>query len=282
MIIAGRHIGVDHAPFTIAELGLNHAGSLACAIDMVEAAHRAGASCVKLQTHCDDEFSDVPAYPGNAGGESIQDFVRRCSLFEADERAVFDYARDIGIICISTPFSPMAVERLERAGVPAYKIGSGQVHDERVLRAVANTTKPVIMSTGMSTMGDVARAADHFRAVDVALLHCTSQYPTQFPDVRLGALEQLHDIEDCYGLSDHTGTIWPSLGAVALGASILEVHFKHNCPPGPDLCVSVDERQLADLVTGARAIWECRGGEKTVLPGEAATLAWFAASRRKT
>jgi len=285
MIIANRHIGPDHAPFAIAELGLNHAGSLACAIDMVEAAHRAGASCVKLQTHCEDEFSDIPAYPGNAGGESIQDFVRRCSLSEADERAVFDYARDIGIICISTPFSPRAVERLERLGVPAYKAGSGQLRDLPLLRMLAATGKPLILSTGMAN-DDAIRAAYHATYTNKecrkqqAWLHCTSEYPTPFDHVRLGAVGEMPG--EVYGLSDHTGTIWPSLGAVALGASILECHFRiPSCPDGPDIPVSIDEAQLAQLVEGANAIWECRGGTKDILPGEAETLEWFTASRRK-
>lgn len=288
MQINGRQIGPDHPPFTIAELGINHVGNVKLAVEMVHAAKVAGASAVKLQTHCDDEFSSTPAYPGNAGGESIQDLIRRCSLSEADERIVFEYARDIGIICISTPFSLLAVERLERLGVPAYKAGSGQLRDLPLLRMLAETNKPVVLSTGMGDYDSIRAAQGALKTNDawfdrVALLACTSEYPTPFSHVRLGQLEWLEKFFGVYiGLSDHTGTIWPSLGAVALGASILEVHFRTaGCPPGPDLCVSVDEKQLADLVTGARAIWECRGGEKEILPGEAQTLEWFTASRAK-
>lgn len=290
MIIAGRHISPDHAPYVVAELGLNHAGNVQCAIDMVHTAKVAGASAVKLQTHVpDDEFCDTPAYAPNGGGESIQDFVRRCSLSVDDEAKVFGYARDIGITCFSTPFSPKAVERLERLGVPAYKAGSGQLRDLPLLRMLRATRKPVILSTGMGDEATICQATTVLggategddSSAPVALLHCTSEYPTPFEHVRLGVLADYLYTMGIYGLSDHTGTIWPSLGAVALGASIIEVHFQHNCPPGPDLCVSLDAAQLAQLVEGANAIWQCRGGTKEILPGEAETLRWFQASRRK-
>ncbi len=281
MNIADREVGPAHEPFTVAEIGLNHAGSLDCAIAMVDAAKWAGASAVKLQTHCADEFSDTPAYPGNAGGESIQDFVKRCSLSEEAERAVFEHARQIGIICLSTPFSPMAVDRLECLGVAAYKVGSGHLTDLPFLRLIASKGKPVILSTGMGTMRDVFAAMDCFGS-DLVLLHCTSEYPTPYDHVRLGAMTHLaKHTGRLVGLSDHTGSIWPSLGAVALGASIIEVHFKIDaCPPGPDLPVSITPSELRDLVTGAKAIWLARGGTKDILAGEAATLSWFKASRR--
>ncbi len=282
MNIGGREISSEHPPYIIAEIGLNHAGSVDIACAMIDAAKRAGVSCVKTQTHIpNDEFCDEPAYPANAGGESIQSFVRRCALSEPDERRLFGYAREIGIELISTPFSHEAVARLERIGVNAYKAGSGQLRDLPLLRRLATTDKPVILSTGMGDIEDVRRAWHALSAgAEVALLHCTSEYPTPFNHVRLGALSQLASF-GVYGLSDHTGTIWPSLGAVALGASIIEVHFKTpECPPGPDLAVSLGEKQLAELVTGANAIWQCRGGTKEVLPGEAETLKWFQASRR--
>lgn len=285
MIIAGRKIGPEHEPFVIAELGLNHAGDFRLAVEMVHAAKVAGAHCVKLQTHCDDEFSDIPAYPGNAGGESIQDFVKRCSLNEHDESVVFEYARNIGIICISTPFSPMAVERLEKLNVPAYKAGSGQLRDLPLLRMLQATEKPVILSTGMGddrAIKDAYFVFDGIKIQQLAMLHCTSEYPTPFDHVRLGCLKRWPFDIGTFGLSDHTGTIYPSLGAVALGASILEVHLKlSSCPDGPDLPVSITPDELRQLVTGSKAIWECRGGTKEVLPGEAETLKWFTASRRK-
>ncbi len=285
MIIAGRKIGAEQEPFVIAELGLNHAGDFRLAVEMVHAARVAGAHAVKLQTHEVDEFSDVPAYPGNAGGESIQDFVRRCSLSEKDESIVFEYAKNIGIICLSTPFSTLAVERLERLNVPAYKAGSGQLRDLPLLKMLGATGKPVILSTGMGTLDDIhdATRALNNAGADFAVLHCTSEYPTPFEHVRLGVVDKLvhqYTAHAC-GLSDHTGTIYPSLGAVALGASILEVHFRtEGCPPGPDLPVSITPSELRDLVVGSKAIWECRGGTKEILPGEVDTLRWFQASRR--
>lgn len=290
MIINGRHIGPDHPPYVLAELGLNHSGDYVTALNMVNAAYEAGADAVKLQTHVpDDEFCDTPAYPGNAGGESIQSFVRRCSLDEKHEYGVFEHARKLGITCLSTPFSSLAVERLERIGVPAYKAGSGQLRDLPLLRLLAATGKPIILSTGMGDRAAIDTASEALEEGDAwwdrtALLACTSEYPTPFDHVRLGQLEWLSETYgQLVGLSDHTGTIWPSIGAVALGASIIEVHFKIDaCPPGPDLPVSVGPQQLADLVTGARAIWECRGGTKDILPGEAKTLEWFQASRRAT
>lgn len=281
LTIGDLPIGPSHPPVVVAEIGLNHAGSMKVALEMICEASKAGAHIVKVQTHCDDEFSDVPAYPGNAGGESIQDFVRRCSLGESEERTLFDYAKAIGIACISTPFSPAAVERLERIGVPAYKAGSGQLRDLPLLRMLAKAGKPVILSTGMGTWRLIGDAVEALRDVPVALLECTSEYPTPHSHVRLDAMRVLRNFAKVVGLSSHTGDIWPSLGAVALGASIVEVHFKiDDCPPGPDLAVSVGPRRLADLVTGARAIWEASGGTKEILPGEAQTLGWFQASRR--
>ncbi len=282
MNIAGREIGPAHPPYVVAEIGLNHGGDYVIAKAMIMEAKIAGASCVKFQTHCADEFCETPAYPSNAGGESIQDFVRRCYLSDADEQRLFYIAKEIGIDFLSTPFSPMAVDRLERLGVAAYKVGSGHLTDLPFLRLVASKGKPVILSTGMGTMRDVFAAVDCL-GPDTAVLHCTSNYPTEFKDVRLGAMTHMakHLPKHLVGLSDHTGSIWPSLGAVALGASILEVHLKiDSCPPGPDIAVSVTPNELCDLVTGSKAIWEARGGTKDVLAGEAATKAWFQASRR--
>ncbi len=285
MNIGGRQIGPDDPPLVIAECGLNHAGSIDVALEMVREAYRVGCECVKFQTHAIDEFSDTPAYPGNAGEESIQSLVRRCSLDEDEEFQVKAHAEALGMMYLSTPFSVQAVDRLERAGVRAYKIGSGSLTDLPLVSYIASKGKPVILSTGMGSITDVHHAvvAMEVHEVPYALMACTSLYPTPYKDVRLGTVTQLAQTFTAMavGLSCHSVGIWTALGAVALGASIVEKHFKiDSCPPGPDLEVSISPGELADLVRGSRAIWEARGGTKEILPGERETLAWFKRSRR--
>ncbi len=279
--IGDRKIGDGAYPFILAELGLNHGGSVDVAIDLVREAKNAGADCVKLQTHeGTTEFCDEPAYPANAGGESIQSFVRRCSLSESDERRVFGYAREVGIECISTPFSHEAVERLERLDVAAYKIGSGASRE--LLKHVVSKRRPVLFSTGMSTAKQVRDASIALAGVPHVLMECTSEYPTPYEHVRLGVLDMLRLLHPHVGLSDHSKGIWAALGSVARGASVIEKHFYcSSCPPGPDIEVSINPDELRQLVVGSRAIHDSMGGgDKTILPGEAETLRWFTASRR--
>jgi N-acetylneuraminate synthase len=277
--INGRKIGPDYPPLVIAEIGINHEGSLQAAKEMVDAAHRAGAECVKHQTHIvEDEMSGAAkkVIPGNAE-VSIYEIMERCALNEADETELKNYVESKGMIFISTPFSRAASERLERMNVPAYKIGSGECNNYPLLEHIASFGKPVILSTGMNTIESVAKAVAIFEKAEVplALLHTTNLYPTPPELVRFGAMTQLAESfpNHVFGLSDHTLTNHACLGAVALGASILERHFTdHMQRTGPDIVCSMDEFACKDLIEGSKLMWLMRGGKKEPAKEEQVTI----------
>ena len=176
--IAGRNIGPDYPPVVIAEIGINHEGSLELAKQFVDAAARAGVEIVKHQTHIvADEMSGAAkkVIPGNAD-VSIYEIMERCSLNEDDEFALMQYVQAKGMIFISTPFSRAAANRLEKFNVPAYKIGSGECNNYPLLEHIASFGKPVILSTGMNTVASIQKAVAIFdkHQVPVALLHTTN------------------------------------------------------------------------------------------------------------
>jgi len=277
--ISGRKIGEDYPPLVIAEIGINHEGSLETAKEMVDAAHRAGAEMVKHQTHIvEDEMSSEAkkVIPGNAD-ISIYEIMKRCALDEADERSLKEYVESKGMIFISTPFSRAAANRLENFDVPAYKIGSGECNNYPLLEHIAGFGKPIILSTGMNSIESVKKAVAIFDKykVPVALLHTTNLYPTPIHLVRLGAMQELHNSfpEKIFGLSDHTLNNNACLGAVALGASILERHFTdHMKRTGPDIICSMDEKACAELIISSAEIAQMRGGKKEAALEEKVTI----------
>lgn len=277
--IAGRRIGADYPPLVIAEIGINHEGSLQTAKEMVDAASRAGAEVVKHQTHIvADEMSGAAkkVIPGNAD-VSIYDIMERCALDEADELELKKYVESKGMIFISTPFSRAAAERLKKFDIPAYKIGSGECNNYPLLEHIASFGKPVILSTGMNTVESVRKAVEIFdrHKVPVALLHTTNLYPTPIHLVRFGAMVQLHEAfpDKVFGLSDHTLNNNACLGAVALGASILERHFTdHMQRTGPDIVCSMDEQACRELIVSSAEIAQMRGGSKEPAKEEQVTI----------
>ena len=275
--IAHRLIGRDFAPLVIAEIGINHEGDIRKALRMVDDAYTAGCECVKFQSHViEDEMIPNSVIPGNAN-ESIWDIMERCALSEDEERQLKQYVESKGMLFLSTPFSRAAAERLHGMGVDAYKIGSGECNNYPLIEHIANFGKPIILSTGMNDIASVRPAVEIFRAhsIPFALLHCTSMYPTPYEKVRLGALAQLQtEFPDAVvGLSDHTLTNYTSLASVALGAAILERHFTSDKSwPGPDVNISMNPFELADLITGSRAIHQALGGSKQILAEEQPTI----------
>ena len=275
--IAGRSIGPDHPPLVIAEIGINHEGDLRKAIRMIDDAHAAGCECVKFQSHViEDEMIPNNVIPGNAD-ESIWDIMKRCALTEDEEGRLKAYTEDKGMIYLSTPFSRAAAERLERLGVAAYKIGSGECNNYPLVEHIARYGKPVILSTGMNSMENISRSVSVLRrhGVSFAIMHCTSIYPTPYNKVRLGALAELRTAfpDAVIGLSDHSASNYPCLGAAALGADLLERHFTSDKTwPGPDISISMDPKELRDLIEGSRAIFEARGGHKGILAEEQPTI----------
>ncbi|WP_094603873.1 N,N'-diacetyllegionaminic acid synthase [Sporomusa silvacetica DSM 10669] len=277
IIIGGCPVGPSHSPLVIAEIGINHEGSYEKAIQMVNDAYNAGCKCVKVQTHViEDEMVPNNVIPGNAQ-ESIWDIMKRCALTEEEERNIKEYAESKGMIFLSTPFSRTAAIRLEKLGVDAYKIGSGECNNYPLVEHIAQYKKPVILSTGMNNIASVGKAVNILRRYNVpfALLHCTSMYPTPYNNVRLGALQDLAEAfpDAVLGLSDHSLSIYPCLGAVSLGASILERHFTSDKSwPGPDIPISMDTNELKQLVEGSRIIHEALGGKKEILKEEQPTI----------
>lgn len=275
--IGKRKTGPEHSPLVIAEIGINHEGNFDKAVQMVDDAAAAGCECVKFQTHIiEDEMIPNNIVPGNAT-ESIWDIMKRCALTAQQEAALKDYAEAKGMIFLSTPFSRAAADRLERLGVAAYKIGSGECNNYPLIEHIAGFGRPVLLSTGMNNLGSISKAVSILRrhGVPFALLHCTSIYPTPYEKVRLGALAELRTVfpDSVLGYSDHSLSIYPCLGAVALGASILEKHFTSYMNwPGPDIPISMDPAALRSLIEGSRVIHSGLGGRKVILQEEQPTI----------
>lgn len=283
--INGHRIGVDYPPVVVAELGINHEGSLQTAFEMVDAAARAGVEILKHQTHIvQDEMSSEAekVIPGNAD-VSIYEIMRRCALSEDDEIRLKEYVESKGMIFISTPFSRAAADRLQRMDVPAFKIGSGECNNYPLLEHIACFGKPVILSTGMNNLESIRKAVAVFEqhGVPVALLHTTNLYPTPARLVRLGAMQEMAAAfpGHVYGLSDHTTSNLACLSAVALGASILERHFTDRMDRrGPDIVCSMDEDAATALIRDSRIIYSMLGGQKEAAAEEQVTIDFAYAS----
>ena len=261
MKIGNREIGPAHPPLVIAEIGINHGGSLEVAKGMVLAAHRAGCEMVKHQTHfVDDEMTEEAKqiFPPNAD-VSIWEVMARCALSKDDEIALKAYAESLGMIYISTPFSRAAADFLNEIGVPGYKIGSGECDHVPLLRHIARFGKPIIMSTGMQSIDSLRASVAVLdeAGIDYALLQCTNLYPSPPEIVSLGGINELRAAfpRAVIGFSDHS--IGPSmaLASVALGACILERHFTDSrYREGPDISCSMDPAELRFLIDRSREI----------------------------
>jgi len=273
--VGKRKIGANYPPFVIVEIGINHEGSMSKAKRMVRDAHKAGAECVKFQSHVvEDEMAPeakkvIPSHTT----ESIWDIMVRCSFNEKQERELKKYVEKLGMLYLSTPFSRAAAERLKRMNVKAYKIGSGECNNYPLIDHIASFGKPVILSTGMNDIPAVRKAVAVFRKhkTSYALLNCTSMYPTPYNKVRLGGITDLQKSfpDAVVGQSDHSLGNYTCFGATAFGASILEKHFTSDKKwPGPDIAISITPNELKELIIGSRAIHEARGGKKTILKEE--------------
>lgn len=275
--IGERRIGPDYPPFVIAEIGINHEGDIKKAKRMVDDAAGAGAECAKFQIHViEDEMIPNDVVPGNAK-ESIWKIMDRCKLTEEEDQELKRYVEAKGMLYLSTPFSRAAADRLERMGVRAYKIGSGECNNYPLVDHIARFGKPVILSTGMNDISTVRKSVEIFEKhrTPYALLHCTSMYPTPYEKVRLGGINDLARAfpNAVLGLSDHSLGIYTCLAAVAFGAAILEKHFTSDKSwAGPDIPISIDPRELKELIVGSDAVHRALGGSKDILPEEKPTI----------
>ncbi len=283
--IGNIKIGINEEPLVIPEMGINHEGSLEVAKLIVDAACRAGAKIVKHQTHVvDDEMSHLArnVIPGNTD-VSIFDVMKRCALNEEEEYELKKYAESKGMIFISTPFSRAAADRLERFGVLAYKIGSGELNNYPLIKHIASFGKPMIVSTGMNNISSIQKAVDIMEEnkVPYALLHTTNLYPTKPEYVRLGAMQEMMRAFPGVpiGLSDHTLTNTACISAMVLGASIVERHFIDDMRrPGPDVICSMDEKVCAELISASKDIKKMLGGKKESIKEEQVTIDFAFAS----
>jgi sialic acid synthase SpsE len=277
--ICDRLIGEDYEPIIIAEIGINHEGSLQTAFELVDAAISAGAEIIKHQTHVvEDEMSGEAKkiIPGNSD-VSIYDVIERCALNESDEIKLKEYVESKGAIFISTPFSRAAADRLERMDISAYKIGSGECNNYPLIEYIAHFGRPMIVSTGMNDINSVRKTVEILEKykIQYALLHTTNLYPTPSHLVRLGAMQKLQKEFPgvVIGLSDHTTSNLACFGAVALGASILERHFTDSMGRvGPDIVNSMDPKALTDLINGSVELAKMRGGKKEAAKEEQVTI----------
>lgn len=277
-LIGNIEIGGE-LPLVIPEIGINHEGSLSIAKEMVDAAYRAGARLIKHQTHIvEDEMSGAAkkVIPGNAD-VSIYEIMNRCALNEEEELELKKYAESLGMLFLSTPFSRAAAERLEKFGVAAYKIGSGELNNYPLIEHIAEFGKPMIVSTGMNDIKSISKTVNIMekKGISYALMHTTNIYPTEPHLVRLGAMQQImrEFTEIPVGLSDHTLNNNACISAMALGAKLVERHFTdHKQRTGPDLICSMDEYELSELLRAAKEVPQMLGGEKKAAKEEQVTM----------
>ncbi|PLT35481.1 N-acetylneuraminate synthase family protein [Bacillus sp. V5-8f] len=276
--IGKRTVGEEYPPLVIAEIGINHGGSLKVAKEMVDSAKRAGAEIIKHQTHIIEDEMSMDAkkvIPGNAD-KSIYEIMSEAALNEEDEYELKKYVESLDMIYLSTPFSRAAADRLNKWGVSAYKIGSGECNNYPLIKHIASFGKPIILSTGMNNIESVKKAVKIIESYHVpyALLHTTNLYPTPPELVRLAAMMELKENfpNAVIGLSDHTINNNACLAATALGASILERHFTDSKNrKGPDIVNSMDSEEMAELIKGAYEIFRMRGGKKEAAKEEKVT-----------
>ena len=275
--IGSRKVGLKYPPLVIAEIGINHEGSMEKAVRMVEDAYEAGCECVKFQCHViEDEMIPNKVIPGNAK-ESIWDMMNRCQLTENQEKELKTLVEEKGMIYLNTPFSRAAADRLQKMEVKAFKIGSGECNNHPLIEHIAKMGNPVLMSTGMNDLSSVHKSVKILREhkTPFGLFHCTSMYPTPYEKIRLGALSEMQEAfpDAIMGLSDHSLSNYPCLAAVALGARLLERHFTSDKSwPGPDISISMDPMELKELITGSDIVFRCLGGTKSLLPEEQPTI----------
>ena len=261
--IAGRLIGRSHAPYIVAEMSGNHNQDLSRALAIVDAARNAGADAIKLQTYrpgtitIDHDADEFIVSSGLWANRKLFDLYEDAHTPWEWHKPIFEHARRLGITVFSSPFDETAVDFLEELGTPAYKIASPEIVDIPLIRRVSRTKKPVILSTGAATFGeinDAIEAAKESGAQEIVVLHCVSAYPTQPEDANLVTIEELgRQFGVVVGLSDHTlGTLVPTL-AVGYGAKLIEKHFTlSRSDGGVDSAFSLEPSELAELVASTR------------------------------
>ncbi|HEY9857800.1 MAG TPA: pseudaminic acid synthase [Stenomitos sp.] len=267
-----RRIGPGHAPFVIAEMSGNHNQSLDRALALVEAAAKAGAHALKIQTYTADTMT-LDLSEGEFFIDDPNSLWKGASLHKLYQEAytpwewhqpIFERAKELGMMAFSTPFDASAVDFLESLDVPGYKIASFENTDLPLIRKVAATGKPMIISTGMATVAELdetVRTAREAGCRDLVLLKCTSTYPASPENTNIRTIPHLRELFGVeVGLSDHTMGVGVSVGAVALGATVIEKHFTlRRADGGVDSAFSLEPEELASLVSETERVWQSLG-----------------------
>ena len=268
--INNRSIGLDYPPYIIAELSANHNGSLETAKKSIEIASGCGVDAIKLQTYTADTMTldcnheDFMIKRGPWNGYKLFDLYQWAHTPFEWHKELFDYARELGVTIFSTPFDASAVDLLEKLNAPAYKIASFEITDLPLIRYAAATGKPLIISTGMSSEGEIEEAVNAARdsgCSQMIVLHCVSSYPTPLDQANLRMIPELAKRFDvATGLSDHTLGVTAPLAAVALGAVVLEKHFTlSRASKGPDSEFSLEPSEFVQLCRETRDVWSALG-----------------------
>jgi len=255
---------IEHV-FVIAEAGVNHNGSIDLALDLVQAAHASGADAVKFQTFRADLLA-TPTAPKapyqertSPAAESQFEMLKALELDEDSHKRLITRCRELGIQFLSSPFDEQSADLLAALDIPLFKVPSGEITNLPFLRHLARKSKPIILSTGMSTLGDVEEAVKVLREegiTNLTLLHCVTEYPAPFAEINLRAL---HTLKAAFGFpvgySDHSPGIEIAVAAVAMGASVIEKHFTlDRSMPGPDHAASLEPRDLQQMVSAIRNV----------------------------
>jgi pseudaminic acid synthase len=272
MQINNKLIGVNNAPFIIAEMSGNHNQSLDRAIEIVEAASEAGVQALKLQTYTSDtmtlDLSDKEFLISDKDslwkGKNLYELYKQAYTPWEWHQSIMQRANELGMTCFSSPFDESAVDFLEELNVPAYKIASFENNHLPLIRKVASTGKPVIISTGMATIIEIGEAVATAREAgckDLILLKCTSTYPATPEDSNVLTIPHMRELFDCeVGLSDHTMGIGTSIAAVAHGATVIEKHFTlDRLDGGVDSAFSLEPHELELLVVETKRAWQSMG-----------------------
>ncbi len=270
ILINGRPIGPEYPPYIIAELSANHNGSLERALESIDTAQRSGVDAIKLQSYTADTMTidcDKPDFMINGGlwdGYKLYDLYKWAETPYEWHQAMFAHARKRGITVFSTPFDESAVDLLESLNTPAYKIASFELLDLPLIRYVASTGKPMIMSTGMASEVEIDEAVTSAREAgcrDLVLLHCISSYPAPMDQANLRQIPELAErFSVIAGLSDHTLGTTVSVAAVAIGACVIEKHFTlSRADKGPDSEFSLEPTELETLCCDAKNAWLALG-----------------------
>ncbi|WP_162653333.1 N-acetylneuraminate synthase family protein [Lentilitoribacter sp. Alg239-R112] len=264
----GRHHIGNGRVFVIAEIGNNHNGSFERAIEMIDLTSEMGADCAKFQMRHLDEIYRVRTLQKQGedlGTEYVLDLLKRFELSVDEQRKLASYCQQKGILYLCTPWDKHSVDVLETFGVPAYKVASADLTNLPLLDSLAQTGKPLILSTGMSSKEEVVNSVNFLnkRSAQFALLHCNSTYPAPLHDINLKWIEKLRDVHPLVGYSGHERGINVSLAAVALGATIIERHFTlDRSMEGPDHAASLTYQEFKTMIEGIREIEQALGSDK--------------------